>query len=76
MRADGGSRPTYYPRGLIVSTGEDVPSGQSLRARMIVLELAPGDIDTAVLSRIQRMLATGFRNGDGRLCAVARAAHR
>ena len=30
MRADGGSRPTYYPRGLIVSTGEDIPSGQSL----------------------------------------------
>ena len=54
MRADGGSRPTYYPRGLIVSTGEDIPSGQSLRARMLVLELAPGDVDTDVLSRAQQ----------------------
>ena len=59
MRADGGSRPTYYPRGLIVSTGEDIPSGQSLRARLLVVELAPGDIDTAVLSRIQRNAGDG-----------------
>ena len=44
MRADGGSRPTYYPRGLIISTGEDIPSGQSLRARLLVLELTPGEI--------------------------------
>ena len=77
MRADGGSRPTYYPRGLIVSTGEDIPSGQSLRARLLVLELAPGDIDTAVLSRSStECRRRGSRNGDGRLPAVARAPHR
>jgi hypothetical protein len=59
MRADGGGRPTYHSRGLIVSTGEDIPSGQSLRARMLVLELAPGDIDTDVLSRAQRDAGDG-----------------
>ena len=52
-------RPTYHSRGLIVSTGEDIPSGQSLRARMLVLELAPGDIDAAVLSLAQRNAVDG-----------------
>src|SRR5262249_44034411 len=32
MRADGTLRPAKPPRGLILSTGEDVPRGQSLRA--------------------------------------------
>jgi hypothetical protein len=59
MRADGAGRPTYHSRGLIVSTGEDIPSGQSLRARMIVLELAPGDIDAGVLSVAQRNAVDG-----------------
>jgi hypothetical protein len=45
--------------GLILSTGEDIPAGQNLRARMIVLELAPGDIDSAVLSLAQRNAADG-----------------
>jgi len=60
MRADGGSRPTYYPRGLIISTGEDVPSGQSLRARLLVLELTPGEIQTEILSAAQVDAANGL----------------
>ena len=39
---DGSIRPEKPPRGLIVSTGEDVPRGQSLRARLLVLEVSPG----------------------------------
>ncbi|MCC2663875.1 MAG: helicase, superfamily, partial [Geminicoccaceae bacterium] len=53
MRADGSSRPTYYPRGLIISTGEDIPSGQSLRARLLVIELTPGGISATALSAAQ-----------------------
>jgi len=60
MRADGGSRPTYYPRGLIISTGEDVPSGQSLRARLLVLELTPGEIPVDRLSAGQADAASGL----------------
>jgi hypothetical protein len=60
MRADGGSRLTYYPRGLIISTGEDIPSGQSLRARLLVLELTPGEIQAAVLSGAQAHAASGL----------------
>jgi hypothetical protein len=43
MRADASLRPPKPPRGLLVSTGEDVPHGQSLRARLLVLEVSPGD---------------------------------
>jgi hypothetical protein len=60
MRADGGSRPTYQPRGLIISTGEDTPSGQSLRARLLVLELAPGGIQADALSVAQADAASGL----------------
>jgi hypothetical protein len=63
MRADGGSRPTYHPRGLIISTGEDIPSGQSLRARLLVLELTPGAIATTALSAAQSDAAEGLFAG-------------
>jgi hypothetical protein len=32
------------PRGLILSTGEDTPRGESLRARFLALDVAPGDL--------------------------------
>ena len=60
MRADGGSRPTYYPRGLIISTGEEIPSGQSLRARLLVLELTPGEITAVALSSAQAAATDGL----------------
>ena len=43
MRADASLRPAKPPRGLILSTGEDTPRGQSLRARLLALEIGPGD---------------------------------
>ena len=60
MRADGGSRPIYHPRGLIISTGEDIPSGQSLRARLLALEVAPGEIQVDALSAAQADAASGL----------------
>ena len=53
MRPDGSLRPTYYPRGLLLSTGEDVPRVQSLRARMFILEFEPGDVDLGKLTKLQ-----------------------
>ena len=44
---------TMYPRGLILSTGEDIPDGHSIRGRMVILELAPDEIDTAKLTAAQ-----------------------
>jgi hypothetical protein len=60
MRADATLRPAKPPRGLILSTGEDVPRGQSLRARLLVLELSPGELDWARLTACQRNAADGL----------------
>lgn len=46
---------TYYPRGQILSTGEDTPEGHSCRARMLIIELAPGDITPPLLTRLQEL---------------------
>jgi hypothetical protein len=53
LRADGLSRPTFRPRCIFVSTGEDIPRGSSLRSRTLIIELAAGDIDTDMLTEIQ-----------------------
>jgi hypothetical protein len=80
LRADATFTPTRPPRGLILSTGEDVPRGQSLRSRMLVLELAPGDVDPdrlsacqadALAGRYARALAAYLRWLAGRYEAMA-----
>ena len=53
MGRDGSLRPTKPPRGLILSTGEDVPRGQSLRARIAVVELREGQIDWPRMTDVQ-----------------------
>jgi hypothetical protein len=44
LRADTSLRSDKFPRGLTLSTGEDTPRGPSLRARVLVLEISPGDL--------------------------------
>ncbi|MCI0340256.1 MAG: DUF927 domain-containing protein [Planctomycetales bacterium] len=60
LRADATLRPTRFPRGLVIMTGEDVPAGQSLRARIMILQLARGDIAPARLSICQAAAAHGL----------------
>ena len=59
MKADGSLRPENFPRGLIISSGEDIPKGQSLRSRTIIIELTNGDIDLVVLTEMQRFASEG-----------------
>jgi hypothetical protein len=59
MRADGTLRPAKPPRGLILSTGEDIPRGQSLRARLVIVEVSPGDLDWSRLTACQQDAADG-----------------
>lgn len=47
-------QPTMYPRGIILSTGEDIPEGHSVRARLLILELSPGDIEPSRLTVSQK----------------------
>jgi hypothetical protein len=59
MRADATLRAAKPPRGLILSTGEDTPRGQSLRSRLLVVEVSPGDVNTAWLTACQKDAAAG-----------------
>jgi hypothetical protein len=62
LRADGTLRPTRPPRGMLLSTGEDVPRGQSLRARLIVVEVPQngiGAVDWQKLTDCQGKAAAG-----------------
>ncbi len=58
MNADGSLKPVRPPRCLILSTGEDVPRGASIRARLLVLE-HPG-VDFVKLARCQAAAAAGL----------------
>lgn len=60
MRADGTLRAAKPPRGLIVSTGEDVPRGQSIRARLLACELGPEDLDWRRLTQCQKEAGGGL----------------
>jgi hypothetical protein len=72
-RTDGTVRPARCPRGTILSTGEDVPHGQSLRARVFILEVAEGDVSLPRLTQAQRAAAAGmYAQGlAGYLCWLA-----
>jgi len=46
-------RVVYRPRGLVVSTGEQIPNGQSVAARIYTVEMRPGDVDLERLTAAQ-----------------------
>jgi hypothetical protein len=52
-------RAAYHPRGMVLATGEDLPKGQSLRARLTVVENGKGDIDRARLTEAQKAAREG-----------------
>jgi hypothetical protein len=60
MRADTTLRPAKPPRGMVLSTGEDIPRGQSLRARILTMEPSPSDVDWTVLSQCQKHATEGL----------------
>jgi hypothetical protein len=60
MRKDGTMRPARPPRGIILLTGEDVPQGESLRARMFILDVQKGEVKTDALSIRQEAAAVGL----------------
>jgi hypothetical protein len=48
------------PRALILSTGEEIPRGQSVRARLFILELSKGTITSSELAECQRDARAGL----------------
>jgi Domain of unknown function (DUF3854) len=59
LKADGSSRPPKPPRGLILATGEELPRAHSIRARSLILEVKPNDMNLERLSECQRQAAKG-----------------
>ena len=60
MRADTTLRPAKPPEGLVLATGEDIPSGQSLRSRIILIEHRPRSVNLEKLSACQNDAAAGL----------------
>ncbi len=59
MTADAHLHTTRYARGLILSTGEELPAGHSLRARTLFLSVSAGDIDVVRLTACQAAARSG-----------------
>jgi hypothetical protein len=53
MRADTTLRPPKPPRGLLLSSGEDIPKGHSLRARMAIVPVDKGSVNLDTLTACQ-----------------------
>lgn len=60
MGGNGHLRSSRPPRALILATGEEVPGGQSLRARMLMVEVAPGDVNRRTLNECQHAAQQGL----------------
>ncbi len=56
-------RQAYVPRGLVLSTGEDLPGGESLRSRVLCLEWPAGSMCWPVLDGLQEDRANGLHAG-------------
>lgn len=52
-------RNAFHPRGIVLATGEDVPNGHSLQARLVIINVARGSIKTDVLSHLQKLARDG-----------------
>ncbi len=56
MRDDTRLRHQKQSRSLILSTGEDIPRGQSIRARLVLVELSGDAIDWSAVTKCQQQL--------------------
>lgn len=52
-----------YNRSMMLITGEDLPRGQSLLGRLLILEIGGSDVDNAVLTRLQQAQQAGSFTG-------------
>jgi hypothetical protein len=63
MFGNGRLQQARPPRALLLATGEKVPQGHSIRARLVIVEVALGEVDRAVLSECQRYAEDGHLAG-------------
>ncbi len=60
LTAEASLRPERHPRGMIVSSGEDLPRGHSIRARTFVVEVERSDISVERLTQCQHDAGAGL----------------
>jgi hypothetical protein len=60
LDSDAQLRDARPPRGTLLASGEDIPEGQSLRARMLVVDLAPRELDFERLTVAQGLARQGI----------------
>ncbi len=55
MNADTTTRSGFMARGLVISTGEQLPAGQSIIARILPIEILPKMVDVEKLTQAQKV---------------------
>ncbi|MDO9160893.1 MAG: cell wall-binding protein [Methylococcaceae bacterium] len=55
--------PAAFNRSLTIISGEDMPKGQSLLARSLMIEMARTDVDDIQFSKLQQAAANGLFSG-------------
>jgi hypothetical protein len=53
LRADLSQQPDRPPRGLVVCTGEDLPTGHSIQARLVIVEIDRERLNLDVITELQ-----------------------
>jgi Toprim domain len=53
LRADLSQQPDRPPRGMVICTGEDLPSGHSIQARLVIVEVDRERLNLSVVSDLQ-----------------------
>ncbi|AMK79068.1 MULTISPECIES: hypothetical protein [Methylomonas] len=57
--ADMSGKAAYAPRCMLIASGEDLPRGTSLLARLLVADIKRGDVDLNYLSKLQNLAQRG-----------------
>jgi hypothetical protein len=60
MKPDTLLRNTFSPRGMIVGSGEDMPPGESLQARIFNVPMKKGDIDFNIIRELDQSVKEGL----------------
>ena len=60
VRGGGSLESGAAPRGLVVTTGEDVPNGYSLRGRLLFIRVTEGAVSAAALTASQEAAREGY----------------
>jgi hypothetical protein len=53
LRADLSQQPDRPPRGLVICTGEDLPTGHSIQARLVIVEVDRERLDLRAIAELQ-----------------------